>query len=410
MDGHQPSLPQGKKPGALADRPERTWKLGQRAAQAALALLLCLGGFLSLFPWGRALTRSALLLPALLSASEPAPLALAGDPVRFKRLTISSSIGPVFLDIYEPATPPPPIPGGREAIIDVPGAGDNRAVPQLVNLSQSLAREGVVVVTVGTPTLFDYQVSARDGEAVVQAFELLEHWPGVDPQRIGIISFSVGDLLACVGAADPRIRDRVAFLAFLGGYVDVTSLLRTLGRRAQDVDGQTQRWQPISTDLYVLARTVSSLLSLTDQQLLQQAFPLTTQALPLTAQQQAQLSPDAMAYYHLLEGDEPGIVDGNLAALSPPLKVLLNQLSPLSVLGQIRAPIHLLHDRNDPSIPFTQAQEFAAALAHLHHPYDLAAYSIFSHVQVGSNLGLGQVLGDGLKLLGVLTSILLVGS
>ncbi len=410
MDGHQPSLPQGKKPGALADRPERTWKLGQRAAQAALALLLCLGGFLSLFPWGRALTRSALLLPALLSASEPAPLALAGDPIRFKRLTISSSIGPVFLDIYEPATPPPPIPGGREAIIDVPGAGDNRAVPQLVNLSQSLAREGVVVVTVGTPTLFDYQVSARDGEAVVQAFELLEHWPGVDPQRIGIISFSVGDLLACVGAADPRIRDRVAFLAFLGGYVDVTSLLRTLGRRAQDVDGQTQPWQPISTDLYVLARTVSSLLSLTDQQLLQQAFPLTTQALPLTAQQQAQLSPDAMAYYHLLEGDEPGIVDGNLAALSPPLKVLLNQLSPLSVLGQIRAPIHLLHDRNDPSIPFTQAQEFAAALAHLHHPYDLAAYSIFSHVQVGSNLGLGQVLGDGLKLLGVLTSILLVGS
>ncbi len=410
MDGHQPSLPQGKKPGALADRPERTWKLGQRAAQAALAFLLCLGGFLSLFPWGRALTRSALLLPALLSASEPAPLALAGDPVRFKRLTISSSIGPVFLDIYEPATPPPPIPGGREAIIDVPGAGDNRAVPQLVNLSQSLAREGVVVVTVGTPTLFDYQVSARDGEAVVQAFELLEHWPGVDPQRIGIISFSVGDLLACVGAADPRIRDRVAFLAFLGGYVDVTSLLRTLGRRAQDVDGQTQPWQPISTDLYVLARTVSSLLSLTDQQLLQQAFPLTTQALPLTAQQQAQLSPDAMAYYHLLEGDEPGIVDGNLAALSPPLKVLLNQLSPLSVLGQIRAPIHLLHDRNDPSIPFTQAQEFAAALAHLHHPYDLAAYSIFSHVQVGSNLGLGQVLGDGLKLLGVLTSILLVGS
>ena len=410
MDGHQPSLPQGKKPGALADRPERTWKLGQRAAQAALAFLLCLGAFLSLVPWGRALTRSALLLPALLSASEPAPLALAGDPVRFKRLTISSSIGPVFLDIYEPATPPPPIPGGREAIIDVPGAGDNRPVPQLVNLSQSLAREGVVVVTVGTPTLFDYQVSARDGEAVVQAFELLEHWPGVDPQRIGIISFSVGDLLACVGAADPRIRDRVAFLAFLGGYVNVTSLLRTLGRRAQDVDGQTKPWQPISTDLYVLARTVSSLLSLTDQQLLQQAFPLTTRALPLTAQQQAQLSPDATAYYHLLEGDEPGSVDGNLAALSPPLKVLLNQLSPLSVLGQIRAPIHLLHDRNDPSIPFTQAQEFAAALAHLHHPYDLAAYSIFSHVQVGSNLGLGQVLGDGLKLLGVLTSILLVGS
>jgi hypothetical protein len=163
MDSHQPSLPQGIKPGALAARPPRTWKLGQWAAQAALAFLLCAGGFLSLLPWGRALTRSTLLLPTLLSASAPAPLVLVGYSVRFRRLTLSSASGPVFLDIYEPTTPPPPIPGGREAIIDVPGAGDNRAVPQLVNLLQSLAREGVVVVNVGTPSLFDYQVSARDG-------------------------------------------------------------------------------------------------------------------------------------------------------------------------------------------------------------------------------------------------------
>src|SRR5437879_894859 len=282
MDGHQPSLPQGKKPGALADRPERTWKLGQRAAQAALAFLLCLGAFLSLVPWGRALTRSALLLPALLSASEPAPLALAGDPVRFKRLTVSSSIGPVFLDIYEPTTPPPPIPGGREAIIVVVGAGDNRDVPQLVNLLQAFAHEGIVVVNVGTPALFRYQVSARDGEAVVQAFELLEHWPGVDPHHIGIFAFSVAALPTCIGAADPRIRDRVAFLSLLGGYFDVNSLLGTVGRRAQDVDGQTYTWRPVTTTLYVLAYSMSSQLSPADQKLLQKAFHLTKFGPPLT--------------------------------------------------------------------------------------------------------------------------------
>jgi hypothetical protein len=410
MDDKQPSTRQGIDPGSPRARPRRTLRLGQRAAQAALAFLLCAGCFLSLFPWGRALIRSTFLLPAVISASEPAPLVLAGDPVRFRRITISSASGPVFLDIYEPATPPPPIPGGREAIINVVGAGDNRAVPQLVNLSQSFAHEGIVVVNVGTPALFHYQVSARDGEAVVQAFELMEHWPGVNPHHIGIIAFSIGDLLACVGAADPRIRDRVAFLGSLGGYFDVTSMLRIMGRRAQDVDGQTQPWQPITTDLFVLVRTVSSLLSPAENKLLQKAFPLNKIAPPLSAQQQAQLSPNATAFYHLLEGDEPGSVDRNLTALSPQMKALLIQLSPMSVIDQIRAPIHLLHDRNDQSIPFTQSQEFAAALARLHHPYDFAAYGIFSHVQVRSNLDMAQLLSDGTKLFQTLNSILLVGS
>jgi hypothetical protein len=410
MDDYQPSTRQGIDPGSPGAKPKRTSRLGQRTALAALAFLLCAGLFFSLFPWGRSLARSTFLLPAVISASEPAPLVLAGDSVRFRRITLSSTIGPVFLDIYEPATPLPLFPGGREAIIIIAGAGDNRAVPQLVNLLQSFAREGIVVVNVETPALFNYQVSAPDGEAVVRAFELMEHWPGVNPNHIGIVTFSVGDELACVGAADPRIRDHVVFLGMLGGYFDVTSLLRIMGRRAQDVDGQTQPWHPISTDLYTLTSTVSSLLSPTEKKLLRKAFPLNNIAPPLTAQQQAQLSPGTAAFYHLLKGDEPGSVDRNLNVLSPQMKELLIQLSPMTIIDQVRAPIHLLHDRNDQSIPFTQSQEFAAALARLHHPYDFAAYGIFSHVQVRSNLSMAQLLSDGARLFQTLNSILLVGS
>src|SRR6266516_1446990 len=165
MDQKQLSKRQGIDPGSSAARHRRTLKLGQRAAQVALAFLLAASCFLSLFPWGRALTRSTLLLPAVISASEPAPLVLAGDPVRFKRITISSANGPVFLDIYEPATPPPLITGGREAIIPIVGAGDHRYVPHFINFAQSFAREGIVVVNVGTTALFQFEVSARDGEA-----------------------------------------------------------------------------------------------------------------------------------------------------------------------------------------------------------------------------------------------------
>jgi hypothetical protein len=348
-----------------------------------------------------------------MDAAEPAPLVVAGEAVRFRRMTISSVNGPVFLDVYEPVGAVPLIPGGREAIIDVVGVGDNRSVPQLVNLSRALAREGVVVVNVGTSALFQYQVSARDGEAVVQAFKLLEHWPGVDARRIGMIAFSAGVTLACAGAADPRIRDRVAFVAVLGGYFDVTSLLRTFGRRAQDIEGRAQFWQPISTPLHALASTVSSGssgLTATEKRLLQKAFPEDNYGPALTVREQAELAPGVAAFYHLLEGDEPGEVEHNIDALPPGIKALLVRLSPMTMMGQIHAPIHLLHDRNDPSIPFSQGLEFAAALAHMHHAYDFAAYSIFSHVEVKSGLSLGEWLSDGSRLFLALNSILLVGS
>lgn len=394
----------------LQDGAGRAVGLRRRGTRVVLVCLWSIGIFMSLTPWGRSLTRSALLLPALLDASEPAPLVVAGNAVRFKRMTVPSAHGPVFMDIYEPAGPVPLLPGGREAIIDVVGVGDNRNVPQLVNLSRSLAREGVVVVNVGTPTLFQYQVSAGDGEAVVQAFKLLENWPGVDPRRIGIIAFSAGVTLACVGAADPRIRDRVAFVAVLGGYFDVTSLLHTFGQRAQSVNGHMQPWQPIPTPLHTLASTVSPLLTPTENRLLQQAFPENNYGPALTEQEQTELTPGVAAFYHLLEGDESGQVQQNLAALPSAMKALLVQLSPMTVIGQINAPLHLLHDRNDPSIPFNQGQEFAAALARTHHAYDFAAYSIFSHVEIKSGLSLGQWLSDGSKLFLALNSILLVGS
>src|SRR5262249_20966425 len=114
-----------------------TWR--HVVARVALALLLGLGLFLSLFPSGRATVRAALLLPALAGGSASPPLAFAGEALRHSETTVPSRGGTVFLDIYEPEVGPPPIPGGREGVIILPGVGDNRQEPQLVNLSRSLA-------------------------------------------------------------------------------------------------------------------------------------------------------------------------------------------------------------------------------------------------------------------------------
>jgi pimeloyl-ACP methyl ester carboxylesterase len=393
---------------ALAGKTRRRRRPGPIIARIALLIFFCTGFFLSVFPAGRAGLRTILSLPALLMASEPAPLTVLDEPVRRTSKTIPSRDGPVYLDIYTPTTPAPPIPGSRGGVVMIPGIGDNRNVPQLVNLSLALAHAGLVVINMTTPTLASYNLTAQDSDGVVQVFNLLAHMPGVSASKIGLIGFSGGGPIICFAAADPRIRDQVAFVALFGSYFNATSLLSAVGRRAVTANGQVQPWQPNPFPIQVLANVISATLPPSEGRALQNAF--TPGGKPVTRQDLSHFSPATVAAYHLLAGDQPSRVDANLAALPPQAHALLDQLSVNRVLDQIRAPIYLLHDRTDTSVPFTESLDFAAALMRIHHPYDLAEFGIFQHVQVRADLGIEQLLSDSPRLFRILNEVLLPSS
>ncbi|HZO74762.1 MAG TPA: hypothetical protein VFB60_21330 [Ktedonobacteraceae bacterium] len=401
---HKETQP-GEQHPTIAKRRKRRWVA---ALARVLLLLLFIGGFvLSMLPWGRAVARSTQILPALITASEPASLIATGEPIGHTQMTVPSKSGPVYLDIYAPTSPTPLLPGTRGGALIIPGAGDNRQVPQLINLSESLARSGLVVMNMTTQIMMNYTISVEDTDAVVQAFKALTHLPGMTQNRAGIIAFSAGVPLACFGAADPRIRDEVAYVAVFGGYFDTESVLRAFGRRAVTADGKTEPWYPAEVPIQVLTNVITQTFSPQDRTLITNALPNGT---PLTQGEFAQLSPQAQAAYQLLTGNAPDKVDQNIAALSPAVHVQLDELSPSKIIDRIRAPFFLLHDRNDTSVPFTESRAFAAALARLHHPYEYVEFHIFDHVEVRSNLALNQELTDGSRLFDILTRLLLADS
>jgi dienelactone hydrolase len=378
------------------------------SARLLLATALLLGLFLSVVPLGRALTRAAILIPGLLSASEPAPLVISGEAIAHTSTTIYAQRGPVFLDIYTPTNAPALVPGTREAVVLIPGVGDNRTDPQLINLDESLARAGIVAVNMTTPALIGFNLAPDDTDSVVQAFLAASQLPGVNPAHVGILGFSGGSVMACRAAADPRIRDQVAFITLFGTLFTAANVLRDVGQRAVTVNGQTQPFHPYATAIKVLSTIVAGTLPPAEGTRLLNA--LAPGGKPPAHPEQDLPSPGAAAAYHLLAGDDPTHAEANIAALSPALQALLTALSPSAFLDQIHTPIYLLHDHNDPAIPAQESRDFAAALTEMGHPHDFVEFGIFHHTEITNGFGLGPLLTDGSQLYRILTKVAAAGS
>jgi hypothetical protein len=379
---------------------------GNYLARSALILVTVVGLFFSVIPTGRSALRTITLLPGVVAGRQLAPIVASGDPIRHVSLTISSQDGPVFLDVWEPTPAPPPIPGARQGILIIAGVGDNRENPQLINLTESLARVGLVVMTMTTNTLINYVLSPTEADATVQAFETLLHWPGVGSTRVGILGLSAGNAPASLAAADPRIQRQVAFLTFFGGLFNARNLIADIGRRALIVDGQLEAWQPDRVPLSVLANTMANTLSPGEASKFKAAFDL-DHPTPLTTDEVAQLSPSAAAAYHILVGDQPNQIQRNIDALSPEMLRLLEQVSPSSVVSRISAPIYLLHDRNDSFVPFTESINYAAALARLQHPHEFVQFSIFQHTEVSDSIDFRSLLRDAPRLFLMINTVML---
>ncbi|HKW21385.1 MAG TPA: hypothetical protein VJO13_08425 [Ktedonobacterales bacterium] len=400
-NAHAPDPRQNAAPSPLL---MRLGTVGRWLARIVLLVAFLLGVGVTVIPQGRGALRAAMLLPALVSASQPSILMFNGDDVRHTSLIVQSQGGPVYLDVYEPAAPTPPIPGAREGVVIIPGVGDNRHEPQLINLAEAMARVGIVAMLMTTDTLIDYELLPKDADAVSQAVLRLQAWPGVGANRVGIVGFSAGGALASLAAAEPQMHGHIAFLTFFGGFFNAESLLADFGRRALNVDGQEQPWHPDPVPLQVLANTVATTLPAQESAILTSAF--SDGVSPLSSDQLAQISPSAQAAYHLLAGDQPDQAEVNVAALSPEMHTLLTALSPSSVVQDITAPVYLLHDRSDIFVPFTQSRDFNAALDRLGKSHQFVEFSIFQHVEVKSGLGLGPLIGDGLRLYRVVYSLL----
>lgn len=315
----------------------------------------------------RAIFKSALLLTEVLPQVPIKPLNALGNPIRHEQTAYSGADAALFGDLYVPDGE-----GPYGAILIYLGIASPADDPYAQALVRGLAQQGIVVLIHQSRRMEAGIIDPAEIEGIVQAVLYLRERPEVDRKRIGILGFSVGSGLALRAAADPRIRDDVAFVHSFGGYFDAASVLSAVTTQQVVVNGKVESWvpDPLAASLFqhALLATVES----NAERVALQA------ALAGEAEPPATLSQRGRTLLALYENDDPHRTAGILAR-DPTLVGWLQDISPAPAMQDVNARLYIAHDHADAFLPYSESLHLAEA-AREHTTVVFRSFVLFAHL------------------------------
>ncbi|MDQ3855501.1 MAG: prolyl oligopeptidase family serine peptidase [Chloroflexota bacterium] len=340
-----------------------------RAVQLAVLAVALLLLATVLTHQGRVAAKSLGLLVEIFPSAPVYPLRLfTHEPARTE-VRYGVARGETVADLYRPAGS-----GRHGAIVFYIGVGPERRNPHVVRVAEGLARSGLVVLVPVSPGLARFRVSPEETSGVVAAFEFVRAQPFVDPSRIGIMGLSAGGAIVALAATDPRISPDVRLVELFGSYYSAYDLLSALALRRIQVDDRWETWNPEPVSIDVLRNMVLDTYPASDRPALRPLFDRGTASIP------SGLSPSGRAMAALLVNREPARVQELIDALPDQTKVLLSDISPATRIGELRAEVFLMHDRDDHIIPFTESERFYAGATAARGRH-LTELRLFRHVE-----------------------------
>lgn len=279
---------------------------------------------------------------------------ITATPV-IERVRYPSRAGEARGDLYRPPGPGPH-PGMLVCLGVVPFEVDH---PQVPILGKALARSGFAALLYWSPAMRSFRLDPDEVEDIALAYRWLTDRPDIDPSRSGLLGTCVGGSFALMAAANPLVRERVAFVAEWAAYSSMWSFAQDIASATRPAGGTREPWQvdPITRKVYV--HSLTAVLEKPEAEMLRVALAERTGTADIAA-----LSDDGRAIYPLLTAlDACGAAEA-LQRLPAKLRARLDALSPVGYLKDIRAPlITIAHDHDDAVIPVDESRRMRSALA-----------------------------------------------
>lgn len=231
--------------------------------------------------------------------------------------------------------------------------------PQVSVMGRALARAGFVALLYWSPAMRDMRLDPVDLENIPLAYDWLISQPDVDSSRSGLMGTCVGGSFAMMAAAHPLVRDRVAFLSAYAPYASMWSFARDIASESRVLDGARIPWKVDQLTRKVFVHSLTATLEPGEAEMLRATF-----AAERGQMDGAALSPEGRAVLAVLAARDADEADGALCNLPDAMQGRLTDMSPITYLDAIHAPLFVqLHDQGDLVIPVGESRDLHAALA-----------------------------------------------
>ena len=265
------------------------------------------------------------------------------------------------------------LPGDRAeaGLVLVPGAAVNgKDDPKFVAFAESLARGRFAVLVPEIPNLRQLKVRSTDARKIADAARHLAGFTDGGqgtgegaPVGVVAVSYAAGP---AVMAAAPDARDRIRFVAAIGGYYDLEAVITffTAGVFRAAPGEPWQKADPNPYGKWVFLRSNSDFISLPrDRRLLLEMAERKLRDLSADISDLAAgLSPEGRTVYALLQNREPAEVARLISVLPPRVRAEIRALDLKNLdFSEVSAQILLVHGRDDQIIPYSESLALAAA-------------------------------------------------
>jgi fermentation-respiration switch protein FrsA (DUF1100 family) len=309
-----------------------------------LALFLSLPSLIS--SWNALLAGA--FLCEFLAGGRWHPLSAMTPAAEVRPLAVGSAGHAVPTDLYTRASLLRP-----SALVLVHGLSPRgKDDPRLRAAAALLARAGWAVAVPTVDGLTALRLRPGDALAVEQTVSALRN---ARYGAVAILAISVGAGPAFVAAAEPRLVPSVSAMLALGGYASAVELLRYTLTGGYCLD-ETMGRRPVNED--AIGQFVRANRELLDS-----------------------------SGRRLVENRDPWAVDRLVQALPADTRRLLTELSPSTYVAQLRAPLFLIHGKDDPAVPFTESLRLDRAARAAHLPVTTAIVGSINHVEPGARAG-----------------------